>query len=487
MKIFRLAHTASKSNSLGQRVQTGLCACVLLFVATEARSELIYIDPNGIQTKLNGFSSATVGKNITRTRVVPNERSAWTYDSKNALSKPAREDTGGSVGYSRLSMNQFNLAMSKQTRTAVGMEAKLTYRVRGDGFTFNQILDNPDVNYRTGNDILKRDWYERLVGIYRPDLGSIHYGTQLSRSWSRSNDFSWRVGMSGVWADSGAGHGVFQESIRIASRQFEDATGKVSFEYTYATNELNTAQVERTPSPGPTRPEVHEFFVQYSKPKNLVEFIVQLSSGALQTSFGKSAVKGWIGDPDDRTDGTGGARMSAKPSQGTVILQGSYWPDQRDQIVYGIRRNYWSGSAPSCNYSDSEAKCIFGLDPGFNYSEQSENYKGYSVTNWDAFAGMIRKDGLLTYSVGGTYFGKASTDNPVEWGQGNRGLSLSFGVGRLLPEISNKLNAGLGISIGMYEHRSPAPTSMPGNSFLGPNSLYDRYSLSGGFGLTYSY
>ena len=219
-------------------------------------------------------------------------------------------------------MNQFNLAMSKQTRTAVGMEAKLTYRVRGDGFTLNQILDNPDVNYRTGNDFFKRDWYERLVGVYRPDLGSIHYGTQLSRSWSRSNDFSWRVGMSGVWADSGAGHGVFQESIRIASRQFEDATGKVSFEYTYATNDLNTSEVEQsrlteqTPySPGPTRPEVHEFFVQYSKPKNLVEFIVQMSSGALQTAFGKSGLKGWIGDPDDRRDGRG-RRQSGKAEPG---------------------------------------------------------------------------------------------------------------------------------------------------------------------------
>ena len=72
-------------------------------------------------------------------------------------------------------------------------------------------------------------------------------------------------------------------------------------------------------------------------------------------------------------------------------------------------------------------------------------------------------------------------------GQGNTGLKLSLGVGRLLPEISNKLNVGFGLSVGMYEHKAPAPTSMPGNSFLGPNSLYDKYSLSGGLGLTYSY
>lgn len=458
-----------------------------LAVSPVSWGELVYIDPTGIQTKLNGFSSAEVGLNITRARVVSADDSQYSYDSKNALSKPDRRDTTKAPLTSRLTMNQFNLAVSKQTRTAVGLEAKLTYRVRGDGFTGNQILDYPDVDYRAGSDILKRDWYERLVGIYRPDLGSVHYGAQLSRSWSRSNDFSWRVGQSGVWADSGAGHGIFPEAIRIASKQFEDATGKISFEYTLAKNDLNTDEVELTPSPGPSRPRVHEFFVQYSKPKNLVELVVQLSSGALQTAFGKSAVKGWIGDPDSLADGSGLPREAGRPSQGTVILQGSYWPDQRDQIVYGIRRNWWSGSAPSCNYSPTREICIFGLDPGFNYSNVEESYRGYEVSNWDAFGGMIRKDGLVTYSVGGTYFGKASTENPVEWGQGNSGLKLSFGVGRLLPEISNKLSAGFGLSVGMYRHKAPAPTSMPGNSFLGPNSLYDRYSLSGGLGLTYAY
>ena len=48
----------------------------------EARSELIYIDPHGVQTKLNGFSSGDVGVNITRTRVVSQDDSEYTYDSK---------------------------------------------------------------------------------------------------------------------------------------------------------------------------------------------------------------------------------------------------------------------------------------------------------------------------------------------------------------------------------------------------------------------
>ena len=147
MRVFRLAYEGTRSRWTALTVQRMLGGCILLFGSMEARSELIYIDPHGVQTKLNGFSSGDVGVNITRTRVVSKDDSEYTYDSKNALSKPSRDNTARSPATSRLSMNQFNLAISKQTRTAVGVEAKLTYRVRGDGFTLNQILDNPDVNY----------------------------------------------------------------------------------------------------------------------------------------------------------------------------------------------------------------------------------------------------------------------------------------------------------------------------------------------------
>ena len=66
---------------------------LVFLVPLRSWAELVYIDPLGFQTKLNGFSAAEVGYNITRTRVVSDDDSAYTYDSKNALSKPAREDT----------------------------------------------------------------------------------------------------------------------------------------------------------------------------------------------------------------------------------------------------------------------------------------------------------------------------------------------------------------------------------------------------------
>ena len=121
--IFRPALGVAR---LDWRAQSALVLCFLVFT-TEVRSELVYIDPTGIQTKLNGFSAAEVGYNVTRTRVVSADDSEYTYDSKNALSKPSRDNTTRSAPTSRLSMNQFNLAISRQTRTAIGMEAKLTY------------------------------------------------------------------------------------------------------------------------------------------------------------------------------------------------------------------------------------------------------------------------------------------------------------------------------------------------------------------------
>ena len=90
MRIFRLAHEDAEPIGLvGAENIRRLCPALC---TTEARSELIYIDPTGIQTKLNGFSAADVGLNITRTRVVAADDSEYTYDSKNALSKPSRAE-----------------------------------------------------------------------------------------------------------------------------------------------------------------------------------------------------------------------------------------------------------------------------------------------------------------------------------------------------------------------------------------------------------
>ena len=86
MGIFRPALGVAR---LDWRAQSALVLCFLVFT-TEVRSELVYIDPTGIQTKLNGFSAAEVGYNVTRTRVVSADDSEYTTTPRMlCLSPPA--------------------------------------------------------------------------------------------------------------------------------------------------------------------------------------------------------------------------------------------------------------------------------------------------------------------------------------------------------------------------------------------------------------
>jgi hypothetical protein len=66
---------------------------------------------------------------------------------------------------------------------------------------------------------------------------------------------------------------------------------------------------------------------------------------------------------------------------------------------------------------------------------------------------------------------KASTDNPVEWGQDNNALFLNLGVYRQIPELSVgglfKVEAYGGIGRIMYNRQGPAPLSMPSNIAFG--------------------
>ena len=481
--------------------------------------EQIVTDSFGNTFKISGFSKLEWGVSDRRSKVLSPEGSTYIFDDRGAFSDAdliangsntaavldARANPGENSNRSRLVMNQLNLGISRQTNTAVGFHAQLAYRWRSDGMELRNFLESPDVDYTVGSHALQRDFYEKHIGITRPDLGGIYYGTQLARSWSRSNDFSYPVGQSGTWADSGAGFGIFPKALRINSVPFDDGTGKLMVEVTYATNELNTTPVQQTRtagsttfSPGPTKPHALELFAQYSNSKNLIEFIWLQTRGAKQTSFGKSALVGWIGD----TDAAHGSnptepRFGEAPAQSTAILQGSYWPNERDRWLWGIRRNYWSGNGASCNYyvySAAEAAekgvpgdCFFGVNPGFNYSNKADDYLGYSVSNWDLMFGYTRRSGLYTYSYGGTYFGKSDTDNPVEWGQSNQAITLGFGVGREVPEIFPGLSVGFGVSAGFYDKLGPAPVSMPSNSFIGTNSLYRKESYGASFGLTYTH
>ena len=479
-----------------------LAACSCGFVACSVGA-ITLEDQSGNKYEISGFAKAEWSKAGQSPKVVSDDLSTFTIDNRNVLApdangklnntpeNPPSAFSRGSKS-SQLGMQQLTLGVSRETDSAVGLEAKITYRWRSASAT--ELFAAPDVDYTRGTGFGGHDYTEKLVGINRPDLGALRIGTQLSRSWSRSDSFSYPVGMSSQWADSGAGFGVLPQAVRLTSPIFEDGTGKLSGEFTWARNGLNTNNVVQSLvqwGSSPTRPDLKELFFQYSNQKNLIELVIQSTSGAKQTAFGKSALVGWIGDPDALSANTLEPRRALKPSQSVVILQGNHWPNPQNMMTWGLRKSQWSGSAATCNYNaqlvlpNRIGGCVFGIEPGFNYGPERENFKGYRASSWDAMLGWSHYVGLSTYTVSGVYFGQVSSDNPIEWGQSNSALSVNLGVSRKVPEVHKGLTVSGGVAFAKFKRLGPAPVSMPNNSFLGINSLYDTSGHSMSLGATW--
>lgn len=448
--------------------------------------------PDGDKFEFTGFTKHEWTRNGANVKVVPDNLSTYQFDARNALSVPAADQVNLLPKGSQLSMQQISLGWSKETTGAVGLEAKLTYRWRSSDVL--RAFVNPDVDYRLADgNPLHRDFTEQFLGISRPDMGAVKVGTQLSRSWSRSDAFTFPIGLSGVWADSGAGYGILPTAVRYTSPMLEDGSGKLTFEATFAFHHLNTYLVDQNRqtqsgaafSPNPATPKSLELFLQYSNEKNLIELTYQSTQGAKQSSFGKSAMVGWIGDPDTLSYQQATARSAGKPSQSVIILQGNHWANAQNMYTWGFRRSQWSGSAASCNYNAALGSCVFGLDPGFNYGPASGSYLGYQATSFDGLLGWSRYHGLFTYTIGGVYFGRSNSKNPIEWGQSNSALHVNFGVARKVPEIDKGLIVTFGVAKTQFEKLGPAPVSMPNNNFLTANPLYDKSGRSATVGMTW--
>ena len=471
-----------------------------------ANAEIIK-DKYGNSLEISGFLKIERNFVSDNLKTIAPDGGLYQYDIRNAFT-PVPRTVGAPCptnlkvpcltegpSYTNLNIQQITVNVAHEFENALVTEARLTKRwrqgvfVNASGLTVqsNEDLFSP---WFTRNDIDGQMYYEKLVGISRPDLGTIRYGTQLSRSWSRSDSFSYPIGLSQQWADSGAGFGVFPEAWRITSPQFEDANGKLTVELSYATNKKNTAnglipQVVTlangsTFNTGAVKPVLFELFLQYSNEKNLVELVYQTSRGAGQAAWGKNPVVGWIGDPDT-VNSNSSPRGSGVPSQSMIEVQGNYFVNNENRLTYGIRRNQWSGTAATCAYNSNllladgtRGGCVFGVAPGFNYGDASVNYRGYEASSYDMMLGWSWYRGLYTYTLGGVYYSKASTDNPVEWGQSNQAVSVNLGVYRTVPELYKNLSVYGGMNFTYFDKLGPPPMSMPGLGFLGVNSHYDR-------------
>lgn len=379
------------------------------------------------------------------------------YDPRGVLMPPdpmlnqggPSEETGRN-----LTLVQLTLGLSHEFDNAVKVEALASGRMRN------------------GHEDIYDNWMTDIYGgVSHPTYGSLQAGKFSSRSWTRSDSFAYPLGLSSPWAESGAGYGVYPEALRYATKEFEIPVGKIRFEASYAEADKRKPLNHASLVDGPPQPKLYEVFIQYSNEKNLVELIYQDSTGGRQSSFAKGAFYGAQGN-------TNGATPDYHtPSQNVLILQGNYWMNPTWKFTYGLRRSEWSGQAQQCDYGPVSPvlSTCFWDQGGFNYS--ADLNKMYDAVEYDLLLGASYTMQKWTFTFGGVRMNKASTDNPVEWGQDNTATFLNLGVYRKMPEIYKNVEFYAGLGRVMYGRQGPAPLSMPNNTAFG--GIDPRTSESG--------
>lgn len=371
-------------------------------------------------------------------------------DSKGVLGYPG---CGASTSYAaqqNSSLNLFQLTGGYEHEFDSGLKVDTVLTAR---------LRNGD------NDIIGQPWYEKNVGVYYPGYGTLRAGTQLARAWSRQDSFSYPLGLSSAWSETGAGFSVLPQSVRYTTDTMEVFDGKLTLELTYATNNPFNSYYSSLPAQSPT-PTLWEYFAQYSDESNLVELILETSSGAAQSSWGKNPLVGAANLPVITTPSN---VYGNTPNQSVFVLEGNHYFNPQWMLTWGVRRSYWSGAALICDYAAQFNGCVY--QGGFNISTATtagnQTYNpGWAATENDAMLGLSYYNGLWTYTAGAVYLGAANTQNPIDNGQSNSALLMNFGTYRKMPELMRNLSLYGGLGLDYFAHLGPAPLSMPSNTAI---------------------
>ena len=375
-----------------------------------------------------------------------------------------------------LGLAQLTAGLSHEFDNAVLIEAKASGRLRNGG-----------------PDIPGRYLIDGYLGITHPKWGSFKAGTMTARSWTRTDAFAYPIGLSNAWALTGAGYGVFPKAVRYTTKTFETRYGKLSLEATYALSgkqdPINKDFLEKTyaaqgteiAEPAP-RPKLLELFAQFSDEKNLIELIVQSSTGGLQSSFSQGSFVGSQGNTESLANSTVATPGYQTPHENVEILQGNYYYSPTWRGTWGAKRSEWSGQQQQCDFGFfNPAPAAPALPYGCFYDQAGFNYASdgglHHAIEYDGLLGLSYLRGLWAFTAGGVQMGKAYTHSPTEFGQSNRATFVNLGVYRRVPEISQYLEVYGGLGRVMFWRPGPAPLSLPGNlAFTNTDPRVQRYS-----------
>ena len=327
-------------------------------------------------------------------------------------------------------------------------------------------------------DIYGNTVVEKNIAASHPVYGELRFGTQMSRSWSRSDSFTYPLGMSSAWSETGAGYGVLKEATRYTAAPIEILGSKLVLEGTFATNNINFAHNAYTVlyNEQPPRPKLGELFAQFANDVDLIELIWQDSRGGSQSSFAKGA---FIGDPGNADNLPG----YSAPHQNVTILQGDHYFSPAWKLTLGAKRSYWSGEMRQCDYVTGIG-CYFSTE-GFNNDVSNTAHR---AIEYDFMGGLSYFSGPWTYTAGFVRYSMAYTKTPTEWGQSNTADYFHLGLYRQVPEVSQHLQVYGGLGYVHFGALGPAPDSMPNElANFGTDPRNQTSSLSATVGVLFKF
>ncbi len=347
----------------------------------------------------------------------------------------------------------------------------------GKGFKLSGLVSQ---RWRDGKVDIPGFWYDRNIALSHEDYGRVAVGAMTSRAWSLADyPYGNDIGVSDVWASSGAGYGLLGHAVRVTSRVLDVMEGDLVLELTYDQGNRHFKV---------HKPRFLELYAQYRKGDLFVDAIYQDSRNGTPAAWGHGPFDGPFYDP------AADAKLG-QSGQSIAMLMARYRVSAPLEVLGGIRRNRWSGAHAVVVQTQPRGdiwNSPFNVDWGGTMVYRNADGSSYAVPNpgypavsVDVSGGVIYRTGAWSAHTGFAYLGEARTKNPSERGQRNYALVNTLGLGY---DFGNGLKAyGLAGAV-QYKRIGLSPMSMPGNaSFTNVDSRVSRHGNWIGAGAVYTF
>lgn len=337
----------------------------------------------------------------------------------------------------------------------------------GGGFRIKGTLSQ---NWRDGEEDTPGFWREKNLALSHEEYGILTVGHMPSRTWMFADSpFGSNLGLSYVWAGTGAGYRNLTRAVRYTSRVLDVANGELVLEATYDGG--NSAFKVN-------KPRFIELWAHYGVPDLSVDVMVQDTRNGTPSSFGAAVFNGPFYDA--AADGKLG-----NSGQSVALVQAVYQLNPKIELSGALRHNRWSGAYAVVALAGPPVQFNFPFNVDWFGSLNGVPNPGYAASSTDFSLGARYRMDKWTFATGMAYLGKARTANPSERGQSNTALvntlqaTYAYGQGLEFSAFAGMIH---------FRNKGLAPLSMPSNAML--NGIDSRVTKAGnwfGIGAKYAF